>query len=92
MKECDWSSDVCSSDLYAGIGLFILLLVGGLFFGFKQKSNNSILESENINLNKYRSEEIPADCRLPEYESNVESWKEHLGHHETTWHCLDYYN
>jgi hypothetical protein len=42
-------------------------------------------------LSKYRSEDIPEDCRLPNYENNVNKWTEHLGHHEDTKYCLDYY-
>ncbi len=48
-----------------------------------------IISSEE--LAKYRSEDIPADCRLPDYENDLDSWKEHLGHHENTLYCLDYY-
>lgn len=42
-------------------------------------------------LAKYRSEEIPEECQLPSYDNDVNKWKEHLGHHENTWYCLDYY-
>ena len=47
------------------------------------------LSSED--LDKYRSEEIPEACRLPEDRDDIESWKQHLGHHQNTLYCLEYY-
>ncbi len=36
------------------------------------------------------SENIPEECKVPTGQ-DVDSWKEHLGHHESTKYCLDYY-
>lgn len=55
-------------------------------------SEGQPLSSSSEELDKYRSEEIPEECRLPEYEDDLNSWKEHLSHHENTLYCLDYYN
>ncbi len=33
---------------------------------------------------------MPQECRTPAGQ-DVESWKEHLGHHENTKYCLEYY-
>lgn len=42
-------------------------------------------------LAKYRSEDIPADCRLPDYDNDVVGWATHMGHHAETEFCLEYY-
>lgn len=73
--------------IYIGI-LIIFVFVIIISFKFPNSNNEKI---GNLNLSKYRSEDIPEECRLPEYENNVESWKEHLSHHEETEHCLGYY-
>ena len=75
---------------YVGIGFFVLILIGGLFVGLGM-NGNAVEENNNVDLSKYRSEEIPEECQLPSYENDVNNWKEHLGHHENTWYCLDYY-
>jgi len=35
--------------------------------------------------------DLPEKCRLP-YGQDVNSWKEHLGHHEDLQECLKYFN
>lgn len=81
--------------LYLGVGLFVLLLIVSFFIGFGRVNENLIkntnFEQTNTDLVKYRSEDIPEDCRLPEYESNIEWWKQHLSHHQQTSYCLEYY-
>ena len=74
---------------YVGVGFFVLILLGSLFVGFGKMSGKTV--EENDDLSYYRSEEIPEECRLPNYENELDGWKEHLGHHENTWYCLDYY-
>jgi len=32
---------------------------------------------------------MPAECR-PQYD-DIQAWKEHLGHHENTKYCLEYF-
>ena len=75
---------------YIVLGIIILLLIGILFVNLNKINGKAIKESNN-ELEKYRSMKIPEQCRLPEYEDNLESWKEHLSHHENTLSCLDYY-
>lgn len=79
--------------VYIGIGLLVLTLIGSLSFGLGKISGNTIKEktTNNIDLSEYRSEEIPEECKLPEYENSIEEWKEHLSHHQNTLYCLDYY-
>lgn len=50
------------------------------------------ISSSSEELDKYRSENIPEECRLPEYEDDLDWWKQHLSHHQNTLYCLDYYN
>ena len=77
--------------IYWKIGILILLLIIGLLMVFVKINEKKIIKKQNVDLIKYRSSEIPEKCRIPEYENNLESWKEHLSHHENTLFCLDYY-
>lgn len=91
---------------YIGLGVIVLLLFGTFAMGRMNRRTTSdtndmtgypesgmqSVDSSSEDLSKYRSEDIPSDCRLPNYENNVNKWKEHLGHHENTLYCLDYYN
>lgn len=74
--------------LWIIVGIVLLLIILKSFnlisFGSNANSNSA------GELEKYRSESIPEECRLPQNQ-NLESWKEHLGHHENTLYCLDYY-
>ena len=36
-------------------------------------------------------ENIPQECQLPAGQ-DIPAWKEHLGHHENTKYCLEYFN
>lgn len=83
---------------YVGMIVIGLILIGVLGVGVKSlvgnivneiPLNNNIPDSE---LQKYRLDSIPEECRLPEGNDNVQSWTEHLSHHENTLYCLDYYN
>ncbi|MFQ5531699.1 MAG: hypothetical protein ACE5ES_03735 [Candidatus Nanoarchaeia archaeon] len=79
--------------LYAGLGILILFLAVAVI-AKPQLNSNVVKEQEIINpkLEKYRSTNIPEECRLPKYENSIEEWKEHLSHHKPTWYCLeDYY-
>ena len=51
---------------------------------------NRLEQISNEDLSKYSSEKIPQECRLPQGQ-DLQSWKEHLGHHQNTLYCLDYY-
>ncbi len=80
--------------LVIGITAFVLLIIGSFLISLRGGVTGNIVKESNIDeteLEKYRSEDIPEDCRLPEYESNLEWWKQHLSHHKQTWYCLDYY-
>ncbi|MBU3923979.1 MAG: hypothetical protein KJ592_03620 [Nanoarchaeota archaeon] len=76
---------------YVVIGVVVVLLIGSIVFGLSFSSSENVKVSEDLDLEKYRSEDIPQDCRLPIYESRIESWKEHLSHHENTHYCLEYF-
>ncbi len=69
--------------------LLILLVIASVV----KISGNSVVNSNGnsgTNLDKYSSNSIPAECRLPEGQ-DLQGWKEHLGHHENTKYCLEYY-
>lgn len=61
-----------------------LLLLTNL--GFKITRNNN---GSGSNSNGY-SGNIPEKCRVPAGQ-DLESWKEHLGHHADTQECLKYF-
>jgi hypothetical protein len=80
--------------LVIGITAFVLLIIGSFLISLRGGVTGNAVKESNIDeteLAKYRSEDLPEDCRLPEYESNLEWWKQHLSHHKETLYCLDYY-
>ena len=77
---------------YVGVGVVVLLLIGIVVVGFGFFSSEDEVVVEDLDLGRYRGEGIPVDCRLPVYENSVESWKEHLSHHEDTHYCLEYFS
>ncbi len=68
-------------------GVFFLILLLAVAVVIKLNINR---QAVNNNLNTYGSENIPEECRLPQGQ-DLQSWKEHLGHHQQTLYCLDYY-
>lgn len=70
------------------IGVFVLLIAGSLLVNFNV-SNEEIIEEDGLEW--YRSEDLPKDCQLPEYETNLEEWKKSLRHEKETWYCLKYF-
>ena len=68
--------------LYGIIGIILLLLILGSFgiIRFGRSSEGSNVVNSNI----------PEECRKPEGQ-DLQSWKEHLSHHQNTLYCLDYY-
>ena len=71
--------------LYAGIGIVIVLLVLSSFGVIKLGKNNIGSNNGNaVNSN------MPEECQKPEGQ-DLQSWKEHLGHHQNTLYCLDYF-
>ena len=92
MKDCCSVDGVDKKTLdYIGIGVVVLLLVGSFLLLFDSSSAEEVTVNVDLDLEQYRSEDIPSDCRLPIYESRIESWKQHLSHHEKTLYCLDYF-
>lgn len=93
MKDCCSVEGVSKKTLdYIGIGVVILLLAGSVFLLFDSSSAEEVvIVSEDLDLEQYRSDHIPSDCRLPVYENRVESWKQHLSDHEDTHYCLEYF-
>jgi len=69
------------------IVIIILLLSGTLVGFFIGYSKNNLDSSSNSQL-QYQN--MPKKCRLPTGQ-DVNSWKEHLGHHEDTKECLKYF-
>ena len=67
---------------YISVGIIILLLIfssfGMLFFN----RANAITNGDSVNM--------PEECKVPQGQ-DIEAWKEHLGHHENTKYCLEYY-
>jgi len=77
--------------IYIIIALLILLLAVVIIKFDIFKDSTSSATNNNPELEKYRSTDIPEECRLPDYESDLEWWKQHLSHHQNTVYCLDYY-
>ena len=76
-----------------GIIFGVLVILSFLVF-IILKDNPGIgnsVEDSNAELEKYRSPEIPEECRLPDYENDLDYWKEHLSHHQNTLYCLEEY-
>ena len=80
--------------VYIGLAISVLLLIGSIVLSSgilnRNTAKNSGSKQINSELEKYRSEDIPEECRLPDGQ-DIQSWKEHLGHHQNTLYCLDYY-
>ena len=70
--------------------VILLLLLVGTFGMFALRSSHSNTGSAAAQTDSV-SGDIPEKCRLPAGQ-DVDSWKEHLGHHEDTRDCLKYFN
>ena len=78
-----------SDKAIAVIGILLLLLVGtfGMFL-LKSSTNNTVsiaTQADSV------SGGIPEKCKPPAGQE-LQSWKEHLGHHAETRDCLKYYS
>lgn len=72
------------------IAIIALLLFGtfALFFGMRSTDSQWTIKSSTSS----SSQDIPEKCRLPAGQ-DINSWKEHLGHHkDLTRDCLRYFN
>ena len=80
-----------SGKAIAVIGILLLLLAGTFgMFAFNKSSHNSNTSVANVQADS-KSGDIPEKCKIPDGQ-NVNSWKEHLGHHAETKECLKYFN
>ena len=71
--------------IYSILILFILFLLSvslGIINLKSDKSSQSVTSETNQN--------IPEECQAPSGQ-DIESWKEHLGHHAETKDCLKYF-
>lgn len=73
--------------LYIVIGVILLLLIFGSFGVMRFGGNRGNTGSSGGNV---VNSNMPEECKKPEGQ-DLESWKEHLGHHQNTLYCLDYY-
>jgi len=84
-----------------GVIAILLLLVLGTFGLFFVEHNDDTSSSSSIAINKDNRglassavngeyDDIPDKCKLPKGQ-DVDSWKEHLGHHAETQDCLQYF-
>lgn len=80
-----------------GVLVILILLVSGTFgmFLLNEKehtsSSNPTISNNNANTptdSKYS--DLPEECRPPAGQ-DINAWKEHLGHHENTRECLQYF-
>ena len=76
--------------LIYGALIFLVVILAILVFTKGAKIDDSKVNVKNADLEKYRSDNIPEECRLPASQ-DIESWKEHLEHHENTKYCLEYF-
>ena len=68
---------------YIMIGIIILLLILSSF-GVLNFNSGRVSTGNNDYSN------LPQECRPPAGQ-DIEAWKEHLGHHQNTLYCLEYY-
>lgn len=76
----DWKSFVY------GVLTIMIVLLAMASFGFAHIGNNYTGNVATANTG-----DIPEKCQVPAGQ-DVESWKEHLGHHADTQECLQYFN
>jgi len=69
-------------------GILILAVLLLLFISFGVINFNSGESSQSVS---GTSKDIPENCQIPSGQ-DLESWKEHLGHHAETRDCLKYFN
>lgn len=71
--------------IYIVIGILIVLVIGSVLItsGFLKLGARSSESSKSYG-------NMPQECQKPANQ-DLESWKEHLGHHSNTLYCLDYF-
>ncbi len=77
-----------SGKTIAVMGILLLLLAGafGMFLLKSSQNNTESVATQSDSV----SGDIPKKCRLPAGQ-DVNSWKEHLGHHSDLKECLNYF-
>ena len=82
----DWKSF-----FFGGITVLVVLLVM-VSFGFAHVGRVSALNGNAVSgSSQAGSGNIPEKCQVPAGQ-DVNSWKEHLGHHAETQDCLKYFS
>ena len=82
----DWKSF-----FFGGITVLVVLLVM-VSFGFAHVGRVNALNGNAVSGNSQTSSgNIPEKCQVPAGQ-DVNSWKEHLGHHAETQECLKYFS
>lgn len=72
------------------IVILVLLIIGlGIFFLKSSYTDSSTSNSKTIDT-QFEDNDMPEKCRLPAGQ-DVNSWKEHLGHHVETKDCIKYF-
>ncbi|MBS3099562.1 hypothetical protein J4462_05080 [Candidatus Pacearchaeota archaeon] len=74
---------------YGVLTVFVLLLAMASF-GFAHIGKINAINGNVIGIGNSLNG-IPEECRVPAGQ-DVNSWKEHLGHHTETKECLKYFN
>ncbi len=72
--------------IYIGIAVLALVLIVGAVVTLNAGSSGNQPATGQVT---YKSN-TPQECRPPAGQ-DVQSWKEHLGHHDNTKYCLEYY-
>lgn len=67
-------------------GVLIILVVGLTFYSFGYRITK--LGESGAGGNSLGS--VPVECQPPPGQ-DLQSWKEHLGHHQETKYCLQYF-
>lgn len=68
----------------AAILLLVLVALGVININFNGKTSGNSISDGNYN-------NLPEKCR-PQAGYDIDSWKEHLGHHAETQECLKYFD
>jgi len=88
MLIMDWKSFS-----YGVLTIFIILFVV-VSFGLAHVGKVNAINGNTISIGSQTGTDlsnIPEKCRVPAGQ-DIDSWKEHLGHHSETKDCLKYFN
>jgi len=75
---------------FYGVMTVFVLLLATTSFGFVHMGKINVLDGNVVGYTE-DSDNIPEKCKLPNGQ-DLNSWKEHLGHHAETQDCLKYFN